>query len=198
MTEHKGFKHSKYNIPEGKYTADENGDVFVNGKICKYHKSKNGGYFIRVCGKGVDTSLTKAFIVLTAFQGEGEPGEKAHHINGDPLDDKPSNLKWATEKEISRFRMSKPENFKRVQAMGRSHKGKKLEIGRNQKLTKTQIKDIYYLLEDECTNDEIAKILDLPIKENSINNYRYKYYKEKKQKEAAAQSAEAESVESVE
>jgi len=173
----KEFVHPEWEwLSPKKYIVKSTGEVYAYGKECKYHKMANGGYFIRVSSKGTNRSVTRAVMVLIAYKGVAPSKKhKAHHINGDPTDDRLDNLKWATEKEISQFRMKKQENFERVSEMGRANKGKvfKGNSKRNSKLTKEEVKWIKYALAKGHPEEYILKCVGNKISKAGLNGIKY-------------------------
>jgi len=164
-------------IPRGKYKVSNYGRVFSFTDECTYHKSKNGGYFIRVAGQGKNTSMMRAKMILIAFKGFDAEKTKAHHIDGDVYNDKLDNLQWATEQEISQFRMRKPEHYSRVSEMGKSNKGRKINSKRNQKLTLDEVKWIKYAIKKGHSDEYILKSINYKIKSLSSIKYGYSWKK---------------------
>ncbi|MCS7004625.1 MAG: hypothetical protein NZM38_04795 [Cytophagales bacterium] len=160
-------------IPKGKYKVSNYGRVFSFNQECTYHQSKNGGYFIRIAGNGKNTSMMRAKMVLIAFKGVHPAKTKAHHLDGDVFNDKISNLEWATEKEISQFRMQNPVHYQRVSQMGKANKGRKIVSKRNQKLTEEEVKWIKYAIKKGHSDEYILKNLNYKIK--SLNSIKYGY-----------------------
>jgi hypothetical protein len=160
-------------IPKGKYLVSNKGRVFTKGTECSYHKSKNGGYFIRVSGNGNNTSMMRAKMVLIAFYGWKDAGVKAHHKDGNVYNDELTNLTWATEKEISSFRMQKQENYERVSRMGRANKGRPIVSKRNRKLTEKEVVWIKYAINKGHSDEYILKAIGHKVK--SLNGIRYGY-----------------------
>ncbi len=165
-------------LPDGKYTVKDTGEVFAYGRECKYHKMANGGYFVRLSGNGNNRSVTRAAMVLTVFHGNAPSNKhKAHHINGDVTDDRVNNLRWATEKEISHFRMQKKENFERVSQMGKANRGKSFngKSRRNSKLSKEEVLWIKYALQKGHAEDYILQCVGNKITRAGLNGIKYGY-----------------------
>lgn len=163
---------SKYDLPKGKYMVSPEGKVFVKGKECKYHKMAKGGYFVRLSGKGVDTSMTRAKIVLMTFKGLPPSSKhKAHHRDGDVFNDHVDNLAWATEKEISKFRMQNPDNYKRIQALGRSNKGKPRKGRGNTRLSTAERDYVVHALSKGLPEEKILMAIGNKIK--TLNHIKY-------------------------
>lgn len=165
-------------VPEGKYSVKPDGTVLANGKECNYHKMSNGGYFVRMSGKGVNKSVTRAYIILVTFKGlPPSDAHKAHHRDGKVTNDHVENLIWATEKEISHFRMLKLENFERVSKMGKANKGKKFmgQSRRNSKLSEAEVMWIKYAIEKGHPEDYILQSVGNKITKSGLNGIKYGY-----------------------
>ena len=71
------------------------------------HPPSAGGYGrVTLYREGVKSDLGLHVVVCLAFHGRPQPGRVAAHRNGNPRDNAPSNLRWATPKENTRDAIS--------------------------------------------------------------------------------------------
>jgi hypothetical protein len=102
----------------GAYVADENGEVWSlrrNGRRKLTRSFSSGDGWARVTlqpdsgdDRAASRSHTAASLILTAFAGPRPSSRhRAHHINDDSADDRPSNLEWATLEEVQAARVGK-------------------------------------------------------------------------------------------
>ncbi|MEM6299668.1 MAG: HNH endonuclease [Bacteroidota bacterium] len=194
----KVFLHPKYPwIPPEKYWVSEDGIVYKKTKKkgmvpIKAHPMSNGGFMHRICGRGNNVSLTRATVVMYAF-GEEQPtiDHKVHHKDGDPTNDRPENLAWKTEKEISAIRMLKPENLERVKKMGKANRS--IEISKRKRLTKEEREYVRHAIRTHVPAETILEKLNNKITKSGLAYYRRKVRQEaQKAAELEKEAREAE------
>lgn len=100
------------------YIADENGDIWSlkrnqRRKLTRSFASGDGWARVTLQPESGDDrtasrSHTAASLILTTFAGPRPSSRhRAHHINDDGADDRPSNLEWATLEEVQAARVGK-------------------------------------------------------------------------------------------
>lgn len=109
-----------------KYLVNRKGQVFkADGTELNYHFMPSGGVFLRLCGKGKMLTISRAKVVLMAFDLKGyKTGLIALHKDGNILNDCFSNLKWGTRYEQVLISMRKPHIKKRIYNMAKKYHGK--------------------------------------------------------------------------
>jgi hypothetical protein len=71
--------------------------TFRRGRLLTLTTHKRGGYWVAVLNyPGVEKKATVHRLVCRAFNGEPFEGAVVRHLNGDPKDNRPENLKWGT------------------------------------------------------------------------------------------------------
>lgn len=87
------------------YYADEYGNIYSrrSGGFRILSKRLHRGYYrvnVRTGSNPVRTVAVDVHtLVLLAFAGSRPEGMECRHMNGDPLDNRPSNLRWGTHRE---------------------------------------------------------------------------------------------------
>lgn len=110
----------------GKYMVNKQGQIFkTDGTELNYHFMPSGGYFVRLCGKGKMLTISRAKVVLMAFNLKGYKSSLiAIHKDGDILNNKPANLQWGTRYDQVMISMQKPHIKKRIYNMAKKYHGK--------------------------------------------------------------------------
>lgn len=184
----KAFQHPKYPwIPDDKYWVAEDGIVYKKTKKegmvpLKAHPMSNGGYMHRICGKGNNVSLTRATIVMYAHGNEPPSStHKVHHKDGDPLNDRPENLTWKTEREISEIRMQDPKNYERVRNMGKANRT--IASDKRKRLTAEERQYVRHAIRTHVPDEKILEKLDHKINKSGLGYYRRKIKEENRKKQ---------------
>jgi len=87
------------------YYAGVDGEIYSDrlGYSRKLPKRLHKGYYrvnVRDCGTPVKTRVEPVHkLVLNAYVGERPSGYVCRHLNGNPLDNRPTNICWGTPKE---------------------------------------------------------------------------------------------------
>lgn len=95
---------------EGMYEASDRGRVRSldrvsgdgrrkRGRVLKASPAKVGYRAVSLCRNSVCRLTLVHRIVALTFLGEPEPGQEVRHVNGNPLDNRVSNLAWGTSSE---------------------------------------------------------------------------------------------------
>jgi hypothetical protein len=158
------------------YYGDTNGDVWSNhtGELRRLTKSNGPGNFHRHVGlyrDGQRTITTVANVILLTYVGPRPPKHLARHLDNDPLNTRPTNLKWATRAEIAQA------------SVGRgTHKGlrEKGEANPRAKLCEQDVLAIRQARAHGVTNAGLAKLHG--VRPSQISNitmgHRWKHLKE--------------------
>lgn len=78
-----------------------NGDRHVQGRVLRQTPRKEGHLQVEVRTSGRETRRAAKVhqLVAEAFHGPRPPGMVCRHLNGDPTDNRPENLRWGTHRE---------------------------------------------------------------------------------------------------
>lgn len=74
-------------------------DQFYKGKPLKPHGDKRNYQYVHIGVDGKKYNVQVGIMVLKAFQGKPNKDQVCCHNDGDPTNNKPSNLRWGTHKE---------------------------------------------------------------------------------------------------
>lgn len=146
------------------FWCDESGNVFrgCTGRKLRLNKPRKGLAFYRLCYEGKSISITVNKCILLAFKAdEYKKGLIAVLVNPDKSA-MLSNLKWGTRRTQSAIAMTKPENYKRVQKMGRTLGKKNIEYALDWKRKNIDISleikaGVRCFVKDGFTNDYIRE-----------------------------------------
>lgn len=105
-----------------------------------------GGYLIVCLGRG--TCCLVHHLVLDAFTGPRPEGLECRHLNGNPSDNRLSNLRWGTVEE-NRADSVRHRTNSRPSLRGANHPGAKF--------TKRRVEAVRRMVESGATQKEIAK-----------------------------------------
>lgn len=104
-------------------------DVFIRGRVLSLHRKKCGHITVALCKSGQRVTAMVHTLVLSAFLGPRPSGHDSLHLDGDPANNKASNLAWGT----------RLENIHQAIADGRFYKGEDMH---NSKLSEADVREI--------------------------------------------------------
>ena len=87
---------------EGRYSATENGEIYSHraGRALKSSSRASSGSYLGVClGRG--NSFSVHSLVLLAFKGPPKTDQECRHLDGNAVNNRPSNLAWGSPSENS-------------------------------------------------------------------------------------------------
>jgi hypothetical protein len=128
---------------------------FRKGTILKIDWRKHGYGFLTLMKNGVRHTIGVHEIVLISFIGPRKRGMESRHLDGNPLNNIPSNLRWGT----------KAENEADKIRHGTILRG---ALHPRSKLSEAQVKEIRRMLIDGINHTEIAE--KFPVGRSQIGN----------------------------
>lgn len=92
---------------EGLYSVSDKGRVYghkrrgCSGRVLRTNPRSNSSRYLRVhlCMDNSIKSKDVHSLVCTAFNGPRQPGQVCRHLDGNPQNNTPNNLKWGTHKD---------------------------------------------------------------------------------------------------
>lgn len=121
------------------------------GKWLKPGKDNNGYLIVGLCAQGKQYSCRVHYLVLQTFVGPCPEGMECRHLNGDPADNRLSNLQWG----------SKSENQKDRILHGTSNRGEQNGVSKLTVLKVCLIRQFYAMRSLCFTHRELAKLFNI-------------------------------------
>ncbi len=127
---------------------DNAGRQLASRELTQFRHHKSGHMVVTLCTGGKPKSKFVHRLVLEAFLGACPSGMECCHLNGDPSDNRVSNLRWGTRKE----------NKRQGVFLGESPRGSK---NGNAKLNPDKVREIRDLFQRGVTQKNIAIKFDI-------------------------------------
>lgn len=87
-----------------KIIRTKGGPAFIQGRLLKYHTDRDGYRFVRLSKNNNKRSYSVHYLVLITFVGLCPKDKQCRHLNGNPGDNRLTNVKWGTVSRNARDR----------------------------------------------------------------------------------------------